>query len=717
MIVFQAGNYRADLSKYNISLNEESNMFKDNMIKSYSLPFTADLDDELFVKLGLPNIDNVTSFESVIRGYLIVDDRYFESELIVGEIIDQSVEIVIYYGEEVLSVYATDMKNLPWPIIITADLKASAKAMLTKTWPETSHNFPKVYRPEIKEESDYEAFEYFMNNYNGSTFVENIVGNKQTVIDTFNYDLKDDDDIVSEILIGVYEKEYVLENVGTYYLNYQFNFLESFTSYFRLRIIKQKGSQTTELYNIVLQNQDINLDDQLQIDVDYTNQSDTIIIILSIERTLTSITPFNELEFVFEDPNVVTFQNKNVMVPCPYLLEMIAHGYKSAGKKVRGNLFEHEKLKKAIYIPENYMEVFKGSTFDSFQFDRPTRNEEEGNIAYGIYEKIYTLNFLGSYNLKINLNLDPVFASYFSLKVIQVTIDPYNDIVLYEASSTNNRVNISEEIIINVDTLAQFDNLKIELKLKNYSGSISQYNSFEYSFQEGRLNTFPNSYSLANFMPDLTFGEFINAIKNWLNLEIKPIEDYVYINFVKDEIAAFNIVNHSHLEAIKPKKKRNTDRVFKLIYTNKKEVMVDYSGQIYSDVEKRNHDIIKIEMEVQDAIVEQNHGVVTGVYPEDPDGMLFALYNGLKSNQNICIDKINNSSLRVEDIYEEFWREWLMTRTNNFTFKDRFIAHESEILNMRTFIFKYNQRLLPILYNKKRTMSEYWDVEMQAESF
>ncbi|UOB16568.1 hypothetical protein [Abyssalbus ytuae] len=595
MIVFQSDDFEIDLSVYGLTLNEESNSFKDNIIKSYSLPFTVDFDDDIFIKLGFPNIENITSFESIIKGKLIVDDKYFEAEIIVGEIIDESIELTLYYGEEVLKVYSSELKSLPWPVIIKTSLKDYAKSILNKSWPDVSHNFPKIFRHEIKEKNDYENFEYFVNNYNGSSFVDNII-----------------DDTGEEIL----------------------------------------------------------------------------------------------------------YLNKNVMAPCPYLLEIVRMIYRSEGKKVRGDIFNHPILKKTIYIPENYFEYFKGNTFDSFQFDRPDRNNNIDNNEIGIYEKIYPTDNLGSYKIKYNINLDPVLASYFNFRIFQVDSVSLEETIIFQAFSENNRVNISDEVTVNVDTNNQFNPIKIELTLKNYSGSISQYNSFEFAYQESRLNVFPNSYSLSDFMPDMTCGEFINAIKNWLNIDIKIKEDYVYINFLKDDIINYDTEDHSHLQDIKPRKKRNKERIFKLIYANKKEIIVDYSGQIYSDVDKRNNEEVKIEMEVQNAIIEQNYDIITAVYPEDnDDGLIFSIYDGLKNNQNVCLDFIEGKGIRIEDIYNELWKEWLHIRTNNFTFNDKFICHISDKLSLRSYIYKYNHKLLPVSFNKKRISQEFWEVDMQAETF
>ena len=281
MIVFQAQDYEIDLSLYSLSLNEENNMFMDNMIKSYSFPFSMQLTPALIQLLGLYDLDNISSLNSTIEGRLVVDGSYYESTLTLGDLVGDTLEAQIYYGEEVLPVYDTKLSALPWPVYIVEDSPLLYVSYVNKKWPKVTHNFPMIYRPDIKKENDYEDFELFVNKTVGANFVQNV---EETIV---------------------------------------------------------------------------NEDDE--------------------EETF--------------------YRNKNVLSPCTYVLEILSFGFKSAGKKIRGTVLQDTRLNDLIYIPEQYLEKFKGSLYTNFQFDFPTTTktvtiDRTTGINFGVFTE--TIN-VGEY--------------------------------------------------------------------------------------------------------------------------------------------------------------------------------------------------------------------------------------------------------------------------------------------------------------------------------
>jgi hypothetical protein len=606
MILFRSNNYEIDLTLFGVDLNEESNMFMDNMIKSYAIPFNIPISPEVAQAFGFPNTDNITSFTSSIKGQIIIDDDYYAATLVSGDSKGDNIEVTLYYGEEELPVYGTKLSALPWPLHIVTSSSALAAKHLNATWPAVTHNFPMVYRPKIRQENDYAAFERFVNNYTGSDFI---------------------------------------------------------------------------------QNQEIEV----------------------------------ESEPVYE--------NRNVLSPCVYLLEILSFGFKQEGKKIRGNVVQDARLKNLLYIPKNYIEKFSSSVFSNFQFDFPDSTSSitidylgglnagifVETINTGIYIRSFTPDNIGNYTLKFNLNLDPATAKYFDLGVYREHPISGNKTYLYSSKSNNNRVSISEDLEIEVDITTQFHPIRIEMKLAYTSASIAPMNSFEYSFRQGRLNELIGPYSLSEFMPDMTFGEYVNRLKNWLNLDIKFIDEYVYIDFVQDIIGSLTNLDHRHLEMYQPIKRGNNNRVFRLEYSDGSVAITDRTGQIFSDIEKDRADIIEIKMEVEMAVVERNYDFTTAIYPED-DKMVFALYPGLTGGQNRCLDKIDDFTGKVDNVNALYWSKWLSIRTNNFTFIERYTAHQSEVIQTRSRLAKYNQILLPKTIRKKRRYDEYWEIEQESET-
>ena len=593
MIIFQSNFFTIDLTLFGITFNEENNMFIDNLIKSYSFPFKVPLSDTLVKNLGFPNVEAISGDSASIKGKLVIDNDYYEATLELGEVQGEEIECIVYYGDEELPVYGTNMRSLPWPINIVTTTTALSQKHLDKPWPEVTHNFPAIYRPEIKEDTDYEDFQFFMNNFNGNDFVSNI-------------------------------------------------------------------TQTVE--------------------------------------------------------SEVVFLNRNVLAPCTYVLEMLTFGFKVAGRTARGTIFQDERIQKLLYVPENFLEKFRGSTFDYWQFTTPSAIEQNAIGDIGLYQRTFSPNNAGTYNIKINLDLDPVRASYFSFRVYRKNGITQAEVNEYTAASLNNRVTINKELSINLEGSPPDEQIIIELRLLYSTSSIVDTNSFEYSFKEGRLNELDSSYSLAEFMPDMIFGEFVDTLKNWFNLDVTIDEEFATIDFVQDALGNLPERNNEHLEIRYPRKKNNSNRIFKLVYGDQDEIMVDRSGQIYSDVDRQETDIITINQNVKMLKVEQNFGVSTAEYSSE-SGLSFCFYDGLNaSGRNYSPDNILGFTARVEMVYESYWKDWLYRRTQNKTIRETFKAHYLEPLNLRSKIFKYNAILLPVTIRKRRESLEYYEIEMESET-
>ena len=204
-------------------------------------------------------------------------------------------------------------------------------------------------------------------------------------------------------------------------------------------------------------------------------------------------------------------KNYNVMCPFPYLLEILRFGYQNEGKKVRGSVFENDKLKKTLYVPDNFIESFKGNTYDQDSFKTPTSNYAQSSVRYGVYEKSYIPIVEGSYKVEVKINLPPAYTKYFKMEIFQEDAVSKVKTYYYNKSSTSgNRVIISDNVTINVDNNNVGDRIYIKMTLRYFTTSIEEYNSFEYKLSGGQLNTFPISYSLSQFLPELTFGDFVN---------------------------------------------------------------------------------------------------------------------------------------------------------------------------------------------------------------
>ena len=592
MIILQTDRFQLDLSAYGVSLNEESDLFNDDINRSYSLPFPIKYDAELLSKLGLPTLENISDLQTKIKCQLLLPDRFYPATLFLGSIKGQHIECNLSYGNDNLKEYDIELKNLPWPNVLAVDLAAHANLKKNQKWPEAAYQFPLLYKPELREESNYEKFEGFVNNHNGASYLQNEIDNSGT------------------------EPVYI---------------------------------------------------------------------------------------------------NRNVMAPFPYLLEILKFGFSLAGKKVFGEVFQDPVKKKALYVPENFIEKFRGSEFEEFSFDKPTTTEI--SYAYfGVYSKTMVPTQVGTYELSFDINLDPVLARVFEFNIWRVDALSNKEMNIYRSISRDNRVRIEDKLTINVAVGDQFDPVRVELKIPYSQESISAYNKFEWNFSGGRLNQFPSSFSLASFMPDMTFGEFVNALKNWWNLDVDIQDRYVEINYAQESILERRREKHTHLEIPEPDKRHNSNRFYKLSYANGEKIYYTRNGQIFTESEKGD-EVIEIKMEVQPLVVEQNENIITAVSPEESTDIDFVLYDGPDQNGRPTCSSTLRRAMQLQSIFDGHWIQWIIFRIFSKTFKESFECSVYERINIDELSVKYNELHVIKKLNRKYLSENIMKVDLESETF
>lgn len=593
MIKFQSDIFELDCSAYGVSLNEENDIFTDNIHKKYSLPGTI-TDPELISQIAILMVDNISGPVTKIKGRLLFPDRHFPATLFLGEIKGQRTEFSFTYGGSDLAIMDTPLKDLPWPKIIQLNIANYANTVKNLSWPATAFNFPMLYKPEIAEKTNYAAFEKFVNNHNGTVYLENSVNNE--------------------------------------------------------------GAEPVYL-------------------------------------------------------------NKNVLAPFPYLLEIVRFGFLQEGKRIFGEVLENPVLKKALYIPKNYLEKFRGNEYVQFSFSTPTGTETVfDRFVYGVYEKKLTPTSIGTYEIDFNLNLDPVLADYFEFNIYREDALSAVRTNIYQALSEKNRVRIEEKFTVNIETNTQFDHIVIQLKLRHTPENISAFNNFEYSFKGGQLNEYPSIFSLANFMPDMTFGEYLSTLETWLNMEIEVHDNYAELKFIQNSILKKHTENHEHLEIPGKVFKYNSNRLYRLSYANGEKVLYNINGQIYSDLDEEGDEIIDIEMKVAPAIIESNENVITAVAPAEASKIDFCVYDGPVNGKPVCSATLQRL-LSLQNVFKLWWELWLSFRVRSKTYKESFECSVYERIFLEELSRKYNELHLIRKLSKKYVSEQTMKVEIESETF
>lgn len=592
MIAFQEKNdgWQIDLTAYGMTFNEFSDYFTKISQKNYSFPISLELDDELSEKLNLLDIENVTGFKVRIEGYLIVDNEFYETYMLIKEAEGDKVELSFFYGDEILAVFGQKLKNLPFPIIDTSEigLNSYSQLQLSKEWPEATHNFPKVYRPQLKERENYNAFLGWVNNRSPAGF--------------------------------------------------------------------------------------------------FTNE-------------------------IRSDADGDAVNNFNVVCPMPYLLEILKVGFATEGKQIRGEFIEDALVRKTVIIPQKFFEYYSDPTQrDYWRFSTsPVEELIDGDIR-----KIHSLTRVpeknGTYSLEIKLNIPKNFFTYFKLTI------NYGDDEVLGVIVKNNAIALDRKLDFNVENDI-FKPILIRIETSNTVRSIENYNSFKFDFNGGKLNVFPEVYSLADIMPDMLFRTFYNAVKEFYNLDATFVDNAVYLNYLDNSMQKLVYDDHTEYQIKKPTRKLGVNNLFKLTYPDKSQILINKNGVTYNENEYSDSETTTIDFSILPVNVVQNEDVLTGVHPENENELLIGIYDGLQNSEALLLKSYSGRDYTIESVYENHHKHFISFRANAEVVKEKFTMSVHEPFNLKKGSFKYNKKHLIKTLVKRRIGKNLWQVDAEMESF
>ncbi|RSC96071.1 hypothetical protein [Tenacibaculum singaporense] len=406
---------------------------------------------------------------------------------------------------------------------------------------------------------------------------------------------------------------------------------------------------------------------------------------------------------------IVAF-NKNVMTPFPYLMGILKAGFDSVNMVMQGSFVSDKVNEKILLFTDKHLEKFYSGLPDGFQFTT-TGEVWENGVVTADFVKYYAISQQGSYKVQLYLNIPP------ELKVIEYTVKHNTNVVFASKSNT-----INEAIIINVKSDEDLGNFIFTLKLRKFTsnpsdgiGNIENYNNVDFSFSDGQLNIFPTSFSLSEVMPDMTFGKFLNKIKNWLNLEITFDNNLVSLNYIEDKFLDVEFKDERHLEIPKPYRTFNQNKLYKLVTSNTN-LTIGNSGVVTTTEGFREEDITTIDMGLEVMPVQAKDAVFTAYKNEDTNDFKLFLYDGLQSGLPVAVESVADRNYSLNEVYNRYWKNWLFFRLNSETYKDKFKVHFLEQFNKSMGRMKYNKKHLYKKIKKRRVDENEWEYEIESET-
>lgn len=375
--------------------------------------------------------------------------------------------------------------------------------------------------------------------------------------------------------------------------------------------------------------------------------------------------------------------NRNLLTPFPYIKEVLRVGFESAGLRMSGDFFEDEIYDHLIWDTGKYIEQKYSPLPASFQFTTAQNNLQVGGDVVSSFSKGLGVSAIGSYSIKVRLSLpDTMKLQYIDIK--------YKNKRLYLGKT--NKINTI--LNLNVESPEDYHVLTLEMKIVRYNvttpiPNIESFNSFNFWSNDGRLNEYPDTFSLADVMPNITFSTFLKRLKT-LNLAIDFSNDSVSINYVKNSFLNYSYRDHQHLEVRNKDVRFNKNKVY-ILKARKESLYIDKSGLVDSVAGYDTSNRITVPISFDQMEISRKHSVFTARRKEGGD-LRVLLYDGLQDGYPVAVSNIDGRDFSLQSIYSIFWKDWLRFRLNSATIKDQYSCGLYENLTTKEGIFKYNNK-------------------------
>ena len=400
----------------------------------------------------------------------------------------------------------------------------------------------------------------------------------------------------------------------------------------------------------------------------------------------------NFVENYYNISDFVSF-NKNIIQPLPYALHILQKGFLDGGYILGGNILDDSLLKKAtIFADVDYFTKSSNDTDLSLIVEQneyiSTSTVSESGYVQCYYQKSIILEKAGIYKITGILYVY-LSSGDTGFELNGTPINPYNEIIYINAPYEYEKFYNGYIVVPTDNSVLLFKGnsffdfpgtdefLNVNIKLETlYSDGVYQ-----------PIINNENKIDLRKAVPDITFGEYVTFIKNYLNYDISGIDgNTIYMNKVEDKFNDSDVKDLSIYDQKKPVRKfkqgnsfllkfqdiESKDYEYKKVFQNKDSVMyADFS----LDAEKTSTiEINGLPLPLLTRVVKTAHA-----FESNSSKVYIVPYNGLTGGSNLSLPI---TDFLLENVHPLYWYLWFKFRINSKTFEWNFISEKEVFTNL-----------------------------------
>lgn len=425
--------------------------------------------------------------------------------------------------------------------------------------------------------------------------------------------------------------------------------------------------------------------------------------------------------------------NRNVMQPQPYLMHVIEKALNDAGYNFGGTFKNHPKFQHAL--------ISEISTY----YTTPTADSQELYVTmpdyvnrlnllglnYGVYDQTITLSNKGRYkvagNLKLRKHISNSFvAIYINNQPLIFYAMPYGEVGSWSYQVDFN-IDLPEgtvDITVLSLQLSEFYDVEQAMLLTEETIAdltITQIAQYDESGELVSTLLAPTDIKLTECVPDMTFGELMEILKNWKNIDVDIDETTFYINSVEKRLIPENVKSLVEHEVKYPKRIYTKGDSFWLKFKEITSELYSY-GEIFVNQNGMSTDSFNVDDDTVEVIINalplpiaiKNDIETADHFVDDNQALKLILYNGTVASENKAQDP---EDILLYKVYHEDWQTWLDIRINSKGTAWSFTVSEEAIktLNIKDHVYAYSRPQIIKSITKDLVAPGLWAVDIELK--
>ncbi|PWN67586.1 hypothetical protein [Chryseobacterium oncorhynchi] len=430
--------------------------------------------------------------------------------------------------------------------------------------------------------------------------------------------------------------------------------------------------------------------------------------------------------------------NLNIVHPCPHPIYLLKVGFADAGYDLIGDiLIDPDLQQRWLFSGTEYFTMksqtkvgvtaspLDYNTDDPFSYyinghvirlRKRTYNKSIGSLPKGNYNIVGAFDFKTFNNstveLKISVNGVDVYAfkEFFDggiIRTINLNFSSY-----FNRDADNVITFYADYVPINPDG-SEYNIISFEL----ISDVLTENNS---GSEETKVVINANEINLARAVPNITFGDYVNGVKNWFNYDLEVLGAKVIMNKLGDREPDV-IQDFQSFEVKEPKRNHLKKKSFLIKFPELDNYSLD--SMYYDDKGSKingskNKDTNEIEIPGYPLPVlkPKENSVPTAIVKKDADDLIgLVYYDGLVAGQN---NSKNIPGCAHPELFDKNFKKWLRQRVRGTEYNwTKIMNAESFVgMNIKKHIFCYNNIHLIVRLNKDKVGDNTYEVEFVTET-